>query len=260
MRLTVDGTDTFIATGGRAFDPALPAMIFLHGAGLDHTVWALLARSFAHHGFGVLAPDLPGHGRSAGAPLESIAAMADFVAALIDAAGVGAARLVGHSMGSLVALEAAARHPHKVSGLGLIGTAAAIPVSADLLDAAKADDHAAIDMVAIWGYGFRAVLGGSQAPGLYLLNGAERLLERARPGVLAADLSACNAYPDGLAAAAKVTVPAVLIVGSRDLMTPAKAGRALAATIPGSRLTMLEGAGHMLMSERPDEVLAALRA
>jgi pimeloyl-ACP methyl ester carboxylesterase len=259
MRLTVDGTDTYVATGGRAFDPALPAMVFLHGAGLDHTVWALLARSFAHRGFGVLAPDLPGHGRSPGTPLGSIAAMSDFTAALLDAAGVGVARLVGHSMGSLVALETAARHPRRVSGLGLIGTAATMPVSADLLNAAKANDHAAVEMVAIWGYGFRAVLGGSQAPGLSLLNGAERLLERARPGVLSADLAACNAYRDGLAAAAKVTVPAVLIVGSRDLMTPAKAGKALAAAIPGSRITVLEGAGHMLMSERPDEVLAALR-
>ena len=260
MRLTIDGTDTFVATGGREFDPALPAIVFVHGAGLDHTVWALLARSFAHRGLGVLAPDLPGHGRSAGRPLGSIAAMADFTAALIDAAGVRSARLVGHSMGSLVALEASARHPDKVSGLGLIGTAAAMPVSADLLNAAKADDHAAIDMVAIWGYGFRAVLGGSQAPGLWLLNGAQRLLERARPGVLFTDLAACNAYRGGPAAAAKVAVPALLILGSRDLMTPAKAGRALAATVPGSRLTVLEGAGHMLMSERPDEVLAALRA
>src|SRR5271167_1577494 len=105
MRLTVAGVETFIGPGGRDFDPALPCIVFLHGAGLDHTVWALLARSFAHHGFGVLAPDFPGHGRSAGAPLSSIAALADWNAALIAAAGVPAARLVGHSMGTLVALE-----------------------------------------------------------------------------------------------------------------------------------------------------------
>jgi pimeloyl-ACP methyl ester carboxylesterase len=259
MRLVVDGIETFAATGGRDFDAALPAMIFLHGAGLDHCVWALLARSFAHHGFGVLALDMPAHGRSAGAPLRSIAAMADFTAALIAAAGVRTARLVGHSMGSLVALETAARYPEKVSGLGLIGTASVMPVSPDLLNAAKGGDHAAIDMVAIWGHGFRGVLGGSPVPGLWLLGGAERLLERARPGVLHADLSACNAYADCLSAAAKVTVPAAVIIGSRDLMTPARSGRVLAAAIAGSRLTVLDGAGHMLMSERPDEVLAALR-
>ncbi len=260
MRIMVDGTDTFVASGGRAFDPKLPCVVFLHGAGFDHSVWALLARSFAHHGFSVLAPDLPGHGRSAGTPLSSIAALAGWTAALIDAAGVPAARLVGHSMGSLVALETAARHPDKVTALSLIATAAPMRVSDDLLNAAKANDHAAIDMMAIWGYGYQATLGGSQTPGLWMLGGGERLLEHARPGVLFADLSACNAYQDALGAAAKVTVPSIVILGSRDLMTPAKSGKAVAAAIRGCGVTIIEGAGHMLMSERPDEVLAALRA
>jgi pimeloyl-ACP methyl ester carboxylesterase len=259
MRIMVGGTDTFVATGGRDFDPKLPCVVFLHGAGLDHSVWALLARSFAHHGCAVLAPDFPGHGRSAGAPLLSIAALADWTAALIDAAGAGAARLVGHSMGSLVALETAARHPDKVAALGLIATAAPMRVSDDLLNAAKANDHAAIDMISIWGHGYHATLGGSQTPGLWMLGGGERLLERTRPGVLFADLSACNAYQDALAAAAKVNVPSTAILGSRDLMTPAKGGKAIAAAIPGCRVAMIEGAGHMLMSERPDDVLAALR-
>ncbi|MGA2816462.1 MAG: alpha/beta hydrolase [Xanthobacteraceae bacterium] len=259
MRIMVDGADTFVATGGRAFDPKLPCVVFLHGAGFDHSVWALLARFFAHHGFSVLAPDLPGHGRSAGAPLSSIAALADWTAALIGAAGVRAARLVGHSMGSLVALETAARHPDKVAALGLIATAAPMRVSDDLLNAAQANDHAAIDMVSIWGHGYHATLGGSQVPGLWMLGGGERLLERARPGVLFADLSACNAYQDALAAAAKVNVPSMVIMGSRDLMTPAKGGKAITAAIPGCRVVMIEGAGHMLMSERPDDVLAALR-
>jgi pimeloyl-ACP methyl ester carboxylesterase len=141
----------------------------------------------------------------------------------------------------------------------LIGTAAAMPVAADLLEAAKADDHAAIDMVSIWGYGFRAGLGGSLAPGMWMLGGAERLLERARPGVLFTDLSACNDYRDGLTSAAKVTAPATLVLGERDMMTPAKAGRELAAALPNARVIMLKGAGHMLISERPDEVLAAIR-
>ena len=116
MRILVNGGDTFVATGGKDFDPALPAIIFLHGAGMDHSVWALLARSFAHHGYAVLAPDFPGHGRSAGTPLSSIAALADWTAALIDAAGAKTARLVGHSMGSLVALGdggAASRQSHR---------------------------------------------------------------------------------------------------------------------------------------------------
>jgi pimeloyl-ACP methyl ester carboxylesterase len=259
MLLGVDGSQTFVATGGREFDSALPTIVFLHGAGLDHSVWALLARAFAHRGFGVLAPDLPGHGRSAGAALSSIAAMADWTAALIEAAGVRAGRLIGHSMGSLVALETAARFPEKVTALALIAIAAPMRVSEDLLNAAKANDHAAIDMIAIWGNGFRATLGGSLAPGLWMLGGAERLLERARPGVLFNDLAACNNYRAALAAAAKVTVPTVVILGGRDVMTPVKSGKALAAAIPACRVTVLEGAGHLLMSERPEEVLAALR-
>ena len=259
MQLIVDGKDTFVATGGRDFDPALPTIVFLHGAGFDHSAWVLLARSFAHHGFGVLAPDLPGHGRSAGEPLTSIAALADWTAALIEAAGARTARLIGHSMGSLIALETAARHPDKVTGIGLIAIAAPMRVSDDLLNAAKANDHGAVDMIAIWGYGQRATLGGSETPGLWMLGGAERTLEHAAPGVIFADLFACDAYADGLTAAAKVTVPAVVILGSRDLMTPAKGGKALAAAVPNARVTVLEGAGHMLMSERPDEVLAALR-
>jgi pimeloyl-ACP methyl ester carboxylesterase len=260
MRLLVNGIETFITTGGRHPDPALPFVVFLHGAGLDHSVWALLSRWFAHHGWNVLAPDLPGHGRSRGEPLQSIGAMADWTAALIAAANAGAVRLVGHSMGSLVALETAARHPHATTGLGLIGTAAAMPVSAELLSAAKTDDHAAVDMVSIWGHGMRATLGGSLMPGLWMLGGAERLLERAGAGVLFTDLAACNEYRDGLSSAAKVSVPVTVILGERDLMTPAKAGRALAAGFPCARMVILKGAGHLLMSERPDEVLEALRS
>lgn len=259
MQLVVNGAKTFAATGGRDFDPALPLVLFVHGAALDHTVWALLARWFAHRGFAVLAPDLPGHGRSDGEPLATIGAMADWTAALIETAGARRAALIGHSMGSLVALETAARYPEKITAMGLIGAAAAIPVSRDLLAAAEADDHAAIDMLRIWGYGFRAGIGGSLAPGLWMLGGAERLLERARPGVLFTDLRACNDYRDGLAAAATVAVPATLVLGERDLMTPAKAGLELAAALPNARVITLKGAGHMLMSERPDEVLAAVR-
>src|SRR6202035_1680789 len=149
MQLSLNDTDIFVATGGREFDVSQPTIVLLHGAGFDHTAWALHSRWFAHHGYGVLAPDLPGHGRSGGAPLAAIADMADWTAALLDAAGAATARLVGHSMGSLIALETAARHPAKVSALGLIGTAAIMSVGPDLLKAAEANDHAAVDMVSI---------------------------------------------------------------------------------------------------------------
>jgi pimeloyl-ACP methyl ester carboxylesterase len=259
MQLSVNGIDTFVATGGREFDSSLPSVVLLHGAGFDHTTWALHSRWFAHHGYGVLAPDLPGHGRSSGAPLSTIAAMADWTALLLDAAGVSTARLIGHSMGSLVALETAARYPARVSALSLIGTAATMTVGPDLLKAAETNDRSAIDMVSIWGLGFAAELGGSLAPGLWMHSGAQRVLEACRPGVLFSDLSACNAYQNALAAAAQITVPTTLILGERDMMTPAKAGKALAAALPNARTIMLRGAGHMMMSERPDELLAALQ-
>jgi pimeloyl-ACP methyl ester carboxylesterase len=260
MQLSVQGTETFVSTGGRDFDASLPTAVLLHGAGFDHTTWALHSRWFSHHGYGVLAPDLPGHGRSGGAPLTSIADMADWTAALIIAAGAQKARLVGHSMGSLIAVETAARHPDKVSTLNLIGTAAAMTVGPDLLKAAEANNRDAVDMMSIWGLGFPAGLGGSLAPGLWMLTGAQRVLENNRPGVLFTDLSACNAYQNALAAAAKVSVPTTLILGERDMMTPSKAGKALAAAIPNARTIVLSGAGHMMMNERPDELLAALQA
>ena len=259
MKLSVNGTEVFVANGGRNFDKSLPTVVFIHGAGFDHSSWALHTRWFAHHGFGVLAPDLPGHGRSAGPSLSSITEMADWTAALLDAAGAAKAHLIGHSMGSLISLEAAARHPEKVSALSLIGTAATMTVGPDLLKAAEANSQDANDMVSIWGLGFNAELGGSLAPGLWMHGGAQAVLKSCEPGVLFKDLSACNTYANALQAAASVKVPTTLILGERDMMTPAKAGKTLAAATPNARLVVLPGAGHMMMVEQPDELLAALR-
>jgi pimeloyl-ACP methyl ester carboxylesterase len=259
MQLKVGGDDIYAATGGKPLDPKLPLIVFLHGAGFDHSMWALYSRWFAHHGYGVLAPDLPGHGRSKGSLLSSINDMADWTVKLIDAAGASKARLVGHSMGALIALDAASRYPEKISGLSLIGVGAAMPVSEDLLAAAKANDHAAIDMVSIWGFGFAAGLGGSLTPGMWMMGGGQRVLEGNPPGVLFNDLSACNAYKGATDAAAKIKAPTTLILGERDMMTPLKSGRQLTQAIAGSTEIVLSGAGHMSMAERPDDVLAALR-
>lgn len=259
MQLKVGGDEIYAATGGKDFDPKLPLIVFLHGAGFDHSMWALYSRWFSHHGHSVLAPDLPGHGRSKGALLSSIKDMADWTVRLVAAAGASQARLIGHSMGALIALDAASRYPEKVSGLSLIGVGAAMPVSEDLLTAAKTNDHAAIDMVSIWGFGYAAGLGGSQAPGLWMMGGGQRVLERNLPGVLFNDLSACNAYKGAADAAAKIKAPTTLILGERDMMTPLKSGRQLTSAIAGSTEIVLPGAGHMSMAERPEEVLAALR-
>lgn len=259
MRLNVNGIDTFVATGGRDFDPKPPTVVMLHGAGFDHSSWALHSRWFAHNGFGVLVPDFPGHGKSSGDPLDSVAALADWTVALLDAAGAGKARLIGHSMGSLVALEAAARHADRIDALDLIAAAASIPVSAALLEAAKANDPAATDMMSIWGLGAHAESGGSLAPGLWMLDGTRRVLERNRPGILFQDLSLTGTYKNGMQSAAAVSAPVKLILGERDMMIPVNGGKALAAAFRNARTIVLPGAGHMLMTERPDEVLAALR-
>src|SRR4030081_363718 len=167
MQMSVYGIETFVATGGREVDLSQPTILPLHGAGFDHTTWALQSRWFCHHGYCVVAPDLPGHGRSSGASLPTIADMADWTAALLDAAGAAKARLVGHSMGSLFSVDTGARHPAKVSALSLIGTAATMTVGPDLLKPAESNDQTAVDMVSIWGLGFQAELGGSLAPGLW---------------------------------------------------------------------------------------------
>jgi pimeloyl-ACP methyl ester carboxylesterase len=258
MQFTIDGHSVFGASGGRAHESGRPLALFVHGAGLDHTVWALQSRWLAFHGWNVLALDLPGHGRSAGPPLPTIDAMAAWLAKLIVAAESDSAALIGHSMGALIALETAACFPERVKSLALIGAAAAMPVHPDLLAAAAANDHAAIDMVNLWGYGYAAGLGGSAAPGMWLCGVGERVLERAQPGVLHNDLAACAAYRNGAAAAARVVSPALLICGERDQMTPLKNGRVLAAAIPQSTLVTVPGAGHMLLAERPYEVQSAL--
>lgn len=259
MRLTVDHRSVFAATGGADPVQGWPLVVFLHGAGMDHSVWALQSRWFAHHGWRPFAVDLPGHGRSEGPPLTDIGALAEWTARLIEVAGGARAALVGHSMGGLVALETAARHSHLVAALALVGVATRMPVHPDLIAAAKANSPLAVDMVNLWSLGASATLGGNPAPGLWMLGGTERLLEKAAPGVLHADLTACDAYRNAVEAAASIACPTTLILGERDLMTPLKGGQALAALIADSRTVVAPGAGHMLMSERPEAVLEALR-
>ncbi len=258
MELTVNGHRAYAATGGRPHDPQLETVVFVHGAGGDHTVWVLPSRYFARHGRNVLAVDLPGHGRSGGEALGSVEAMVDWVAEVLDAASVERAAIVGHSLGSLVALETASAHPERVRAIALVGTAVPMPVGKPLLDSAAADDHSAIDMLTLWGHSRAAHLGGHATPGMWMLGAGMRLLERARPGVIHRDLAACNHYAAGLDHAVKVRCPALLILGGRDAMTPARNAVDVSKAIPEAETVVLEGAGHALMAERPDPVLDQL--
>lgn len=259
MALMVDGKTVFAATGGRAFDADKPAVVFLHGAAMDHTIWQLQTRYFAYHGYAVLALDLPGHGRSEGPPVIGIAEMAAWVGRVMTAAGLAEAALVGHSMGALVALAAAAAEPEQVTALALLGVAATMPIHPELLAAATANDHRAFELITSWAFGPRAHLGGHRTPGLWMTGGGIRLLERSAPGVLANDLTACADFGDGTGMAATLRCPTLLLLGARDAMTPPKGGAALARAIPDSRMVVLPDCGHMMMIERPDSTLDALR-
>jgi pimeloyl-ACP methyl ester carboxylesterase len=258
MKLAVGGRQAYAYTAGRALDAKLPSVVFVHGAANDHSAFLLQSRYFAYHGCNALAVDLPGHGRSEGAPLATIGAMADWLASFMDAAGIGSAALVGHSMGSLVTLECAVRHPARARALALISTSAPMPVGDALLGAAREDSHAALDMLNIWGHSATAQLGGNTVPGMWMTGAYVRLLERAGAQVLHVDLKACHEYTSGRASAVKVGCPTLFVLGSRDMMTPPRSAKDLQAAIPDARTVMLDGAGHALMAERPDAVLDAL--
>jgi pimeloyl-ACP methyl ester carboxylesterase len=260
VELKVDGRKVYAATGGRAFDPAKPAVLFVHGAGIDHTVWQLPARWFAWHGHSVLAVDLPAHGRSEGPVAGSVAELGQWLGRVIDAAGIERAALVGHSMGGAIALETAAALPQRVSGIALLGSAAVMPVNADLLNAAREAPERAYRMMTAWSHGVAAKMGGHPVPGLWMTGGSLALFARNAPGVLHAGLAACAAWTSGPDAAARVRCPALVILAANDIMTPPKNGAELARLIAGSRTVTLPDCGHMLVAEQPDATLDALVA
>jgi pimeloyl-ACP methyl ester carboxylesterase len=256
--LNVNGFDTYAYTGNHTIDAALPTIIFIHGAANDHSVWSLQSRYFAYHGYNVLAVDLPGHGKSAGKVLDNIGALAQWTKALMDAVGIGKAAVVGHSMGSLIGLETAARYKQNVSSLVMVGTAVPMPVTDALLKASAANDHVAYEMVNVFAHSPRAQMGGNRLPGAWMTGNSMRLMERSGDGVLHADFTACNNYSNGLEAAKEIQCPVLLLLGQRDLMTPPRAARVAASNFPHARTVLIAGAGHSLMSEQPDAILDAL--
>ena len=258
LTIDIDGADVFVYTGGKPYEAGKRSALFIHGAGMDHTVWVLPSRYFARHDVNVLAVDLPGHGRSGGSPLTRIEDIADWTVRVLDGLGVESASFIGHSMGSLAAFDAARRHGPRVRSLALVGSAVPMAVSDPLLDASRDNDHDAIDMLTYWGYSRAAQLGGNETPGLWMVGNTLRLLERAAPGVLHTDLAACNAYRIDAEAEKPVDVPALMILGDRDIMTPVRNSAILVSLMPNSRTCILKGSGHSLMMERPDELLDAL--
>ncbi len=266
MYLTVNGATTYCYTGGKPFDPAQPTVVFIHGVLNDHSVWILQSRYLAHHGWNVLAVDLPGHCKSEGDAPASVEAAADFVAALLDAAGVQQAALVGHSWGSLIALEAAARLKDRVSHLVLIGTAYPMKVSPALIEASLNEPEKALTMVNVFSRSTLAAPPSALGPGTWVYGASMALGRRVlrsnpRVNVFHRGFVACDSYANGEAAAAQLTCPVLFLLGSADQMTHPKAAQGLiqAAKNAGRSVQVVHlPVGHHQMTEAPDATLAAL--
>ena len=259
MKHQLDSVDIHIATGGRPFDANGEVVIMLHGSGQNHLTWVLQSRYFAYRGFSVLAPDLPGHGMSTGAPPATIEDMAAWVIRLMDSLQVSVATLVGHSQGCLIAIEAAAANPQRIKRVALIAGAMAIPVSQQLLDMSDNALAKAIGVMTSWGHGPMAHMHDNTQPGHSFLGYGKRLMTSNHADALRNDLKACKNYSGGKAAAAKIVQPALCILAESDRMTPIKFGTAMADSLVNSERIIMNGAGHMLPAERPAEVNDALR-
>ena len=264
MQIQVNGSTTYCYTGGKPFDAAKPTVVFIHGVLNDHSVWALQSRYLANHGWNVLAVDLPGHCRSAGEAPASVEAGADFVAALLDAAGVQRAALVGHSFGSLIALEAAARLGERVSHLVLVGTAYPMKVSPALIDASLNEPEKALRMVNVFS---RSTLAPPSGAGFWVYNagmalGRKVLRSNSAVNVFHRGFVACDSYANGEQAIASVQCPVLFALGAQDQMTSPKAAQGLvaAARAAGKAVqTVHLPVGHNQMSEAPDGTLMAIR-
>ncbi len=264
MNLIVNGHSTYCYTGGKAFDAAQPTVIFIHGVLNDHSVWILQTRYLAHHGWNVLAVDLPGHCRSAGVPATSVEDAADFVIALMDAAGLQRTALVGHSLGSLIALEAAARAPERISQLVLVGTAFPMKVAPALLELSQSQPMKALGMVNVFSRATLAPPPSALGPGTWVYGasmaiGRRVLASNAQVNLFYTGFKACDTYTHGEAAMAQVTCPVLFVLGSADQMTPAKAAQGLIQRARNPEVRMLPG-GHHQMTETPEPMLAALTA
>lgn len=267
MELIVNGAKTYCYSGGKAFDAAQPSVVFIHGVLHDHSVWILQSRYLANHGWNVLAVDLPGHCRSAGVAPSSVEEAADFIAALLDAADLPRAALVGHSWGSLIALEAAARLKERISHLVLVGTAFPMKVSPALLEASLNEPMKAVTMINVFSRSTLAPPPSALGPGTWVY-GANLALNRR---VLASNptvnlfhrgFKACDSYANGDVAIQAITCPVLFVLGTQDQMTPPKAAQGLisAARKAGKTVQVaMLAVGHHQMTEAPEETLFAIR-
>ncbi len=235
---------------GGAPQQGRPPLILIHGAGGSRLTWPAELRRLPD--WPVYALDLPGHGRSPGAGADRIAGYSERVLSWMDALGLPQAVWLGHSMGGGVALHAALNAPQRVAALVLVGTGGRLRVHPDFL--AKAADPATCAQAV------QAVIHWSFAPGApaAAVERAQEHMLATPPDVLHADFLACDRF-DVLDRLAEVEAPALVLCGAEDRMTPPKYSRFLAERIPAARLVIIEGAGHMVMLEKPGQVAQAVQ-
>ena len=267
MKYTVNNAQAYCYTGGKPFDAAKPTVVFIHGVLHDHSVWILQSRYLANHGYNVLAVDLPGHCRSAGEAPSTVEEAADFVAALLDAAGVDKAALVGHSWGSLIALEAASRLKERVTHLVLVGTAYPMKVSPILIETSLNDPMKALNMINVFSRSTLAAPPSALGPGTWVFGASMALGKR----VLASNPSvnvfhrgfvACDRYANCEQAISAITCPVLFVLGVQDQMTQPRAAQPLIAQARATGKTakvVSLPVGHHQMTETPDETLFAIR-
>jgi pimeloyl-ACP methyl ester carboxylesterase len=225
-----------------------PALILIHGAGGSHLHWPAALRRMP--GATVYAVDLPGHGRSEGPGREHIEDYVADIVRFMDAVGVSRGVLVGHSMGGAIAQMTALMAPERVAGLVLVGTGARLRVAPALLDGILQDARGALALITEWAW-------GPEADPAMVARGRQ-MMARVNPRVVWGDFAACDRF-DIRERVGEITAPTLVITGSEDRMTPPKFGQWLAERIPGARFVLVEGAGHMVMLEKPDQVASAVR-
>ena len=267
MYLTVNTHKTYCYTGGKAMDASKPTAVFIHGVLNDHSVWSLQSRYLANHGWNVLAVDLPGHCKSEGEAPASVKQAADFIGALLDAAGIARAALVGHSWGSMIALEAASRLQDRITHLVMVGTAFPMKVSQVLLDAALNDPLKALTLVNVLSRSTLSAPPSAMGPGTWVYGlsmalGRRVLASNAKVNVFHRGFKACDSYTNGESAISQINCPVLFVLGTQDQMTHPKAAQLLIDTARAGKKSVQVvrlPVGHHQMTETPDATLAALR-
>ena len=239
----------------QADDKRRQPVVLIHGAGGDHLSWPTQLRRLP--GFRVYAPDLPGHGKSKGHSLQQIDKLGKLILNWASDIGFTKFFLIGHSMGGAIALWLAIHHPDLIQGLVLIGTGATLPVNLSLIEelANPKGISTAVDNICRWSFSPKA--------DPRLIDSVKKQMLKSRPTVLSSDFRACDAI-DLSANLDQVQTPTLVVVGEEDKMTPLRFSEELSEGIPGSSLEIIQGAGHMVVLEKPKEVaervLAFLKA